>query len=85
MFVARQKDIDTEKASQVTILAKLTGGRPRELNVSLQENGFLSRGQHGKTGWRGKGTRGQGLSRGGGERPASYWSKEPGFWGHGGC
>ena len=30
MFVARQKDIDTEKASQVTILAKLTGGRPRD-------------------------------------------------------
>ena len=62
----------------------ITGGSPRELNVSLQENGFSSRGQHGKTGWRGKGTHGQELSRGGGERPASYWSKEPGCWGHGG-
>ena len=30
MFVARQEDVDIEKASQVTILAKLTGGRPRD-------------------------------------------------------
>lgn len=42
----------------------ITGGRPRELSVNLQENGFLSRGQRGKTGWRRKGTCEQGLSRG---------------------